>query len=229
MLATAGSGSTAAADGGPVSLWIGDSYTFGAGVPYPWMYGEAWATSRALGWTLELDAEGGTGFVANEFAEPSYVPVPNRLKADASMSPAPTIVVIDAGRNDVGFPWDVVHHVVISYLRAVHKDFPKAAVVVIAPFLMRSKPYDYLAMRCLLGTEAQSYGWAFVDPLQQGWINLHAAKLVGGDGVHPSVQGYEYLVSHLAPALERALASPPHGDPKACRWQWATVHAQPSL
>ena len=200
-------GSTTETSTAPVALWIGDSYTAGAGATSS-ATGEALATSAALGWQTDMDAEGGTGFVAaGHAASPSNAPLPDRLAADAARFPDPNIVLIDAGRNDLGHPLAKFRRAVRSSFRMLARDEPSAAVVVIAPYLMRSKPGDYLALRRFLGQQARRHGWAFVDPLAEGWINKTSARLVVSDGVHPNQAGYDYIVAHLAPAIEKALAA----------------------
>jgi lysophospholipase L1-like esterase len=193
----------------PTSLWIGDSYTAGAGAASS-ATGEAYATSAVLHWHSAVDAEGGTGFVAVPDAahpSPTVKAVPARLQYDKSLEPDPSVVVLDAGRNDVGYPWALVRRTVVSYCKALARTFPSAPVVVIAPFLMRSKPGDYGALRQLLGRESRRYGWAFVDPIAEGWVNAESAKLVGPDGVHPTQDGYNWIIAHLAPAITNALAA----------------------
>jgi lysophospholipase L1-like esterase len=191
----------------PVALWIGDSYTLGAGATES-ATGEAFATSAALGWQTDIDAEGATGFVANGRTEdPSNKPIPDRLRRDAATfsPPPPSVVVLDAGRNDRGVPRRQMHRAVLKSFRLLGKGFPSSAIVVIAPFVMRSKPTSYLALRRMLKRQAKRHGWAFVDPIAQGWINRDSAKLVVSDRIHPNQRGYDYIVGHLAPAIEKAL------------------------
>src|SRR5690348_15966677 len=80
-------------------LWVGDSYSAGAGSSQPWLDGEAAQVSRALGWRLRLDAIVGTGFVAPSRYGPA---IPARLDADRAKWHRPAFVVIDGGRNDHG-------------------------------------------------------------------------------------------------------------------------------
>jgi lysophospholipase L1-like esterase len=204
LLSGCGGGSRS---GTPTALWIGDSYTAGSGGTST-LDGEAYQVSAELHWHAHLDAEGGTGFVANlDTTQPNYEPVPARLQDDIEEFPDPGVVVIDAGRNDQGFPARKVRRAVVSFFRALAKAFPSSAVVVIAPYLMTSKPTDFAALRHLLAQQAKRHGWAFVDPLADGWINASSAKLLSPDGVHPDPAGYDYLVAHLAPAIEKALAA----------------------
>ena len=189
----------------PIALWIGDTFT--AGPANAGAIGEAQATSIALGWATDLDVQAGTGFVARGPRKHAKgEPVPARIAADAAAFPGVDAVVIDAGRNDAGQPEAKIHQAVMSSFKAVAKNFPNSAVVVIAPYRLRSEPDDYLAIRRLLSQQARRHGWAFVDPIAEGWINRASARLVKGDGSLPGLRGYNYVVAHLAPAIETALA-----------------------
>lgn len=185
----------------PSALWVGDSYTMGAGATNPRIYAEAKLVSRALGWHLELDAAGGTGFVAASGYGP---PIPARLPNDKARY-APAFVVIDGGRNDHAST-SAETQAVTAYFDAVARDFPEAHVIVITPFLMRSQPSDYSATRSILEAQARSHSWQCIDPLSAGWINSESAALVAADGVHPDDAGYAYLAGHLAPLFVEAIA-----------------------
>jgi hypothetical protein len=189
----------------PIALWIGDSFT--AGPANAGAIGEAQATDITLGWATDLDTQAGTGFVARgPRKRPRGQPVPERIAADAGAFPGVDAVVIDAGRNDAGQPEAKIRHAVASSFKAITMDFPNSAVVVIAPYRLTSKPNDYLAMRRLLRQQARRRGWGFVDPIAEAWINRASARLVKGDGTLPGLRGYNYVVAHLAPAIESALA-----------------------
>lgn len=189
----------------PIALWIGDSYTAGAGATTS-ATGEALATSAALGWQSDMDAEGSSGYVARGRRQsPTNNAVPARIAADAASFRGVDVVLIDAGRNDVGHPPKAFRRAVVASFNAVAKGFPSAAVVVIAPFLMTSKQHGFLAMRRVLRQQARKRHWAYVDPIAEGWINRASAKLVVSDRIHPNQQGYDYIVAHLAPAIKKAL------------------------
>jgi hypothetical protein len=189
----------------PIGLWIGDSFT--AGPANRGAIGEAQATSIALGWATDLDAQAGTGFVARGPRKHARgEPVPARIAADAAAFPGVDVIVVDAGRNDAGQPAAKIRHAVASSFRAIATRFPNAAVVIIAPYRLTSKPNDYLALRRLLRRQARRRGWGFVDPIAEGWINRASARLVKGDGTLPGLRGYDYVVAHLAPAIRSALA-----------------------
>jgi GDSL-like Lipase/Acylhydrolase family len=222
LLAPAAAQARVASDSAPVKsppnvFWIGDSYTYGAGISTPWIQGEALLTSYTLGWSPEVDAEGGTGFLADgHAADPQFAPLSAhaRLSWDAQFAASRhiNIVVIDAGRNDLSFPEATLRQAVVSYFRAVSRDFPNVKVVLIAPWEMKSKPTDYLMLRHLEASWAQHFGWAFIDPIDEGWVNQKSAALVCSDGVHPNVDGYDYIARHLAHAMLRALGRAALGE-----------------
>ena len=154
-----------------------------------------------------MDAEGATGFVARgRKQDPHNRPLPARIAVDAAAFPTASVVLIDAGRNDVGHPPAKVHRAIVSTLDAVARHFRSSAVVVIAPFLMTSNHHSFLAMRRLLRQQAKIHRFAYVDPIAEGWINRASAKLVVSDHIHPNQAGYNYIVAHLAPAIQKALA-----------------------
>jgi hypothetical protein len=193
----------------PEALWIGDAYTAGAGATSS-ATGEALATSAALGWKTDMDAEGATGFVARGRKQSATnKPVPARIATDAAAYPNADVVVIDAGRNDIGYPQDKIHRAVVSTFKAVAKDFRYQAIVVIAPFVMGAKldraRNDYLGIRRLLRRQTRKYGWAFVDPIGEGWVNRTSARLSTDGGIFPTQRGYDYIVAHLVPAITKAL------------------------
>jgi len=186
----------------PSALWVGDSYTMGVGAAKPWISGESYAVSRALGWKLTLDAAGGTGFVAPSRYGPPFW---KRLPSDVARIRHPDFVVIDGGRNDHGDS-TTERRAVSSYFNAVARDFPGSRVLVIAPWIMRSHSGDYSATRAILAEQAASHGWAYIDPLAMGWIGPVTAGLVCADGVHPSSAGYAYAEQYLVPAIAAALS-----------------------
>jgi hypothetical protein len=196
----------------PTALWVGDSYTEGAGSTRPPVTGEAFRVSRVLDWKVHLDAIGGTGFVASSSYGP---PIPTRLVSDKGRFEHPNYIVIDGGRNDHGSE-SVEAHAVKDYFDAIARDYPAARVIVIAPWLMTSKPTAYAATRCLVENQAIGHGWTYVDPLALGWVDSKSAALVASDGVHPNDAGYSYLASHLVYAMVRALSMPPPIAPAAC-------------
>lgn len=202
--------------GSPTALWIGDSYTFGAGVSEPWVYGEGWAVSANLGWSYHLDAQGGTGYIATGFPGMGFSPVPNRLAADTAYQD--DYVVLDAGRNDLGASWSQLSQVVTTYFADLSKDFPTSQVIVVAPSAMWvTDPSTYLQLRCLEASLSAQYHFWYIDPMSLGWITPQVNTMVGPDGAHPNEQGYLYLDGQLTSAFRQMISDQfGYGPPALC-------------
>ena len=199
------------------ALWIGDSYTFGAGVAQPTLYGEGWLVSADLGWKPRLDAEGGTGFTNPGPPAYHFVALPNRLPGDAAISPPPQIVVIDAGRNDSGAQFSAEAAVVRAYMAQASRDFPRSRVLVITPWTMWGTSTDYLPLRCLLAEQARNYNFAYLDPIEEGWASTPTTyALMDKTTWHPSEAGYVYIADHLKIEIPAALAGKNQDFPPAC-------------
>ena len=110
------------------------------------------------------------------------------------------MLVLVSGRPDHDYPVDKVLATTRDTLDQIHRDFPKSAVVVIAPYLINNAPrVDVQDQFVNLERDvADEYGWTFIDPLAEGWINEHSAQMVASDGVHPNAKGHQYLADHLA-------------------------------
>jgi lysophospholipase L1-like esterase len=184
------------------SLWIGDSYTAGTGAASP-ESGEACLTAQAMGWRCTLDAEGGTGFV-NPGAGAGSKPVPARLAQDRRDSP--NVVVVDVGRNDGLEPWGRVRPVVTKYLTDLRAAFPRAHLVLIAPYYMAdSSRFAGGRFAALYRRLAPTLHAVVIDPEVAGWMGTaQTAGLTIGDHVHPSPAGHKLIAQHLAADLKRA-------------------------
>jgi lysophospholipase L1-like esterase len=187
-----------------VSLWIGDSYTNGTGSGGLPTVGEACLTAKALGWVCRLDAEGGTGFLADGRSNSErFGPLSQRFAA-TSAKYDPDVVVIDAGRNDYATPKELLQPAIRSYFQRVEEAWPDATVVVIAPYLMGDgdgSPHGVHWIGDYEKTLAKKHGWTFVDPVDAGWPAT-TRRLTVADGVHPNAEGHRYIAEHLAAALK---------------------------
>lgn len=175
------------------SLWIGDSYThgdFGLGPNDS----ASCQVAEALHWACHLDAQGGTGFINDGHVNThAFSPLPTRL-ASTRKSYGADVVIVDAGRNDPNST--KTRATMVSYLRQVRADWPKAKIVVIIPFFMRSTtPSPFTGV---LTKQAKAIGAIVEDPFKNGWIKPVLVRgLVAADGVHPNPAGYVYLTAHF--------------------------------
>lgn len=185
-----------------MSLWIGDSYTAGAGAKDA-EHAESCLTAARMGWLCDLDAEGGTGFVADGHDKSlAFAPVGQRLEATAENSQA-DVVIIDTGRTDPDDQTTV--DAARTFFDDVRSAYPKAAVVLVAPYYMTSDSAIRPTLAAFEQKYAQGHGsFHFVDPIAEGWISLaKSGSMVLPDKVHPGPAGHRYVAEHLAVELRR--------------------------
>lgn len=83
---------------------------------------------------------------------------------------------------------------------------PRAKLVVVGPAWVNEKVPDFMIAntRALAGA-ASAAGAAFVNPLSEGWFFGADAKLIGGDGVHPTDAGHRYMAEKMYAILAKTL------------------------
>jgi lysophospholipase L1-like esterase len=186
----------------PVALWIGDSFTAGFGALSP-AEAQSCLTSELMGWSCVLDAQGGTGFVADGSTNsPTFEPLIGRFPDSVRVDP--DVVVIDSGRNDGNTPPAQVERAASAYFDKVRARWPQARLVIIAPYLMlgATSPVggDFTSF---LAEQAAEHDATLVDPIADGWIPAEPVH-VSPDGVHPSPEGHAYIAENLARAFRAA-------------------------
>jgi len=193
-----------------VSLWIGDGYTAGSGADRP-QTGESCVAAHALGWDCVLDAERGTGFLSDGHAfDPSYDTVGGRL--DDLPAAEPDVVVVDAGRNDVGvYSPAAIVAAMDDYLARLRAAYPDATLVQVVPWRLSQEAPDR-AMTRAVTTLMDRYDGYLVDPVAQGWAGVGETDrpaLLAEDGVS-NQSGHDLIGAELAASL-RALDLPVGG------------------
>jgi lysophospholipase L1-like esterase len=183
-----------------VALWVGDSFTLGVGATDPG-YSYAVQTSIAMGWTEAIDAQSGTGFVADgKNNAKENVPVPARLER---FTGNPQYVIVDAGRNDWNQDFkQATAPAVKGYLDAVKAKWPAAKLILIVPFNVASTKAtpDFVN---LFAEESQRLGATVVNPIAEGWLNKDTmADKIYSDNVHPNRAGHKYIAEHLAESFK---------------------------
>lgn len=188
----------------PSALFVGDSYPAGTGAG---SRQGSWActTARELGWNCNLDAQGGTGFVADgRRNNGTSQPMIGRLPATEQRYLA-DVVVVDAGRNDATFRSADVAGAIAAYLRAVRAAWPKAQLVVIEPYFLNRRARvlsTFVTQR--LRQETERLDGQLIDPVGEGWVPPAASSgLTDPDGVHPNPAGHRYIARHLTADLRR--------------------------
>jgi len=188
----------------PTLLVIGDSFVAGAGVPdarqaYPALLADA------TGMRLLVDGQGGTGFIndAHGTGNGDTSKMIDRLTTDGKRFPDASVVVIDAGRNDLRYPLTDVGNAVSEYLDKARAQWPAADIVVVVPAFIKSQPFDgYREVLSSFKSSATKIGATLVDPIAERWYtNVDVTKLVAADRVHPNTEGARLIAAHLEESL----------------------------
>ncbi|MGO4445122.1 SGNH/GDSL hydrolase family protein [Mycobacterium sp. 2YAF39] len=191
-------------DSPPSLLVIGDSFVAGAGVTDP---GQSYPAvlAQATGMRLSVDGQGGTGFVndAHGTGNGDTSKMIDRLDADGQRFPDASVVVIDAGRNDLRYPVDQVGSEVSEYLDRARAQWPTADIVVVVPAFIKEQPFDgYRDVLNRFENSASKVGATLIDPTAEGWYqNVDVATLVSADKVHPNADGARLIAERMEQSL----------------------------
>ncbi|MGH3359352.1 MAG: SGNH/GDSL hydrolase family protein [Nocardioidaceae bacterium] len=186
----------------PAALWIGDSYTIGHGARGP-AAGYPCLTSDALGWTCQLDAQSGTGFVnAGHRTNEAYVPLGERLEHTSEVFDDPDLVVVDAGRNDRDASAAAFREAAVTYLDRVRSAFPDSELVVVLPFLLGNTDADYEAIDAILREAAADVDATVLDTTLPGWRRM-VGSLATTDAIHPTAASHTAIAERLVRDLQR--------------------------
>lgn len=180
----------------PAALVVGDSFPAGSGAPSK-EKGAGCLAVAVMGWTCNLDAQAGTGFIADGTAnDPAYGPLIERLP-ETKRKHLADIVVIDAGRNDRLFPDEDIAAAITTYLEAVRAAWPKAELVVIEPYFMNShSPLFSEDVLDHLHAEVERLEGHVISPHDEGWIPR------GRKSRDLDAEGHRYIGERLATALQ---------------------------
>lgn len=182
----------------PVALFIGDSYSAGAGASAPAL---RWTTlaSGELGWVESNHALGGTGYVKTSGVEGcglDYCGTYGEV-IDGIEGVAPNIVVISGGRNDG--PVDDHQATVEATIRSAQSQWPAAQIIVSSPVWDDDAAPQWLAASiATVRAAASATGATFVD---LGQPLAGRSDLLVEDGVHPNDAGYAALAATFTSAV----------------------------
>ena len=191
------------------AYFFGDSLMAGTGAS-PRRPVMARVAAAQLGWDVEVDAWGGTGYTTTG-ASPGYL---DRLTRPGAMAGEYDVVLLEGGTNDArvrSTPAQVQASVreVVALVRARQ---PQAAVVLMGaydpPPPGRVDPYRTVVDGALREV-ADELGLPFFSPVSGGWTTGQPPSFLHADRLHPSAYGYGVMGTRLAQDLERAVGRTP--------------------
>jgi lysophospholipase L1-like esterase len=194
------------------AYFFGDSLMGGTGVSpkHPVM---ADVAGRALGWDVEVDAWGGTGYTTTGDS-PGYL---QRLRRPGALSGTYDVVLLEGGTNDarVRSSPEAVRSAVVAVVEEVRRRQPQAAIVLMGaydpPPPGRVDPHRRVVDDAVAAV-ADELGLPFFSPLSGGWTVGQPPSFLHPDALHPNAEGYRVMGDLLAESLD-GLDLAPAKDP----------------
>ncbi|TAL26527.1 MAG: SGNH/GDSL hydrolase family protein [Frankiales bacterium] len=198
----ASTGPSAEAAGQVSAYFFGDSLMNGTGAS-PRRPVMARVAAARLGWDVEVDAWGGTGYTTTG-RSPGYL---QRLKRPGAMTGEYDVVLLEGGTNDarVKSTPAQVQAAVREVVAHVRERQPQAAIVLMGaydpPPPGRVDPHR-TTVDDAIGEVADELGLPFFSPLSGDWT-VGQRRFLHPDRLHPNERGYGVMGARLAEELER--------------------------
>ena len=197
----ASAGPVEAKTSGVSAYFFGDSLMGGTGAT-PKRPVMARVAANRLGWDVEVDAWGGTGYTTTG-ASPGYL---QRLRRPGALSGRYDVVLLEGGTNDARVRSDpeTVRHAVEEVVDEVRRRQPQAVIVLMGaydpPAPGRTDPLRRV-VDGVVAEVADDEGLLFFSPLSQGWTVGQPPSFLHPDRLHPNEHGYGVMGARLAEAL----------------------------
>lgn len=188
------------------AYFFGDSLMSGTGSS-PRRPVMARVAAARLGWQVEVDAWGGTGYTTTG-TSPSYL---DRLRQPGAMSGRYDVVLLEGGTNDARNADDpqAVRAAVHAVVNEVERRQPQAQVVLMGaydpPPPGTVDPRRSVVDRIVAEVAAER-GLAFFSPISGGWSRGQPTWFLTEDRLHPTTRGYGLMGALLAGELSEARA-----------------------
>lgn len=188
----------------PSVLFVGDSFTAGAGVQkevdaYPALI------ARGARWNVHVDAPGATGFIADGVGTGNgdTSRLVDRLAENGRQFPDVDLLIIDSGRNDLSYPTEEIAAAMSEYLAQARAQWPEAKIVQILPAFLTSRPYDaYPDLLGRINSSLAAVDGTLIDPFAEGWYTgADLDSMVVPDKVHPNWLGNAHIADRLLVSL----------------------------
>lgn len=176
---------------------VGASFTAGVGASSPTA---SWAYLLAgyLGWRAVVKGVPGAGYV--RVGKDGMGPV-GRLLAEADLSRArPSLVLVQAGHDDIGAPLPLIAERVTADLELVRKQVPDARIAIVSVFVRRGQnasPSDIQTNNTIVAAAEKVDPSVIVfNPIAGHW---HFNRVPGG--LHPNEGGDIWIARHVGEGL----------------------------
>jgi lysophospholipase L1-like esterase len=181
-------------------LVVGASYTQGLGAEPP-TNGYAYLVGQMLDWPTTVAGASGTGFI-NPGA--GHQGTYGERIAKIPALPAPGLVIVQCGRNDIGYPPPEEQAAVASTIAQIRARFPHAEVVFLGSIPGVAPPTPGIhAIENLLREQAAIARVPFIDPVREGWITKgDGPRYTGLVANHPNNAGYAFIARRVVENLE---------------------------
>ena len=183
------------------AYFFGDSLMGGTGVS-PKRPVMARVAGARLGWDVEVDAWGGTGYTTTG-RSPGYL---DRLRRPGALTGRYDVVLLEGGTNDAhnaGNP-RAVRDAVVAVVEEVRQRQPQARIVLMGaydpPPPGATDPRRRIVDGIVAGV-ARTLGLPFFSPLSGRWTVDQPPSFLHRDRLHPNARGYGVMGSRLAEQL----------------------------
>lgn len=187
----------------PRLAFLGDSYSAGRGAEAV-DAGYAYITGRALGVPTTTFAVGGSGVLA----EGSCGDGRFSRRIDPVIDWKPDVLVVQTGLNDRTFSADEITAAASDLLATLKTELPTTDLILLGPVDPVGDDSSLTHVPAALAQAAAQEGIVFVDPIADDWINDgNRAELIGGDALHPTQAGHDYLAEQVRPVVADRLGA----------------------
>ena len=183
--------------GGPRLAIVGASFTAGVGSGP----GRSWAVllARRLRWDAVVDGVPGAGYVRAGAGRPgSRGPVAAEIARAGLRALQPSLVIVQAGHDDIGVPPALERRRVEQAVGAIRAEAPRTKIVLLTVFPGRShRTAAYRTdLAIVAAARAADPAVIIIDPLTAGWRYAHVR-----DGLHPTAAGSAWIAGRVVAVL----------------------------
>lgn len=183
------------------AVFIGDSYTAGAGASDSSVTAFAPLVAKEQHWSLVNLGRGGTGYV-KEITDSSAASACGESvcqryaeMVQQAVEANPDIVVVSGGRNDSAVPADAAAQAVRAFYKSLREALPDAKIYAIEPIWdSTDAPESVSALGPVVAEAVRSVDG---DYLPIGAPLADQPNLISADGVHPNDDGHAAIAAAI--------------------------------